>query len=188
VAAQVAETLGLPLHDLTTRLDGWIGAVDSVLDDDSHSPRWLERLAGRLDGGDGARKPITPAWLLGSSLELMTAGTGGVIVSPLAVPALTDRDALRVRLDAPVERRAQLARVDGEPLTATSARLRDQDAEQQAAISGMFGVDTRPAFDLTLDPTALTADRVAALIVAALPPDGREASAEGMRPAPATAG
>ncbi len=183
VAERVAERLGLPLHDLTSRLDGWVGAVDSVLDDDRRSPRWLERLAGRLDGGDGPHQQVTPAWLLGSSLDLMTAGTGGVIVSPLAGPALAGRHPLRVRLDAPVDRRAQLARVDGEPLTATRARLRDQDAEQQAAISGMFGVDARPVFDITLDPTALPVDRVAGLIVAAMPPDGHETSAGGMRPA-----
>jgi HAE1 family hydrophobic/amphiphilic exporter-1 len=188
VAARVAEDLGLPLHDLSSRLDGWIGAVDSVLGDEHHSPRWLERLAGRLDSGDGAaRQPITPGWLLGSSLDLMTAGSGGVIVSPLAAQALGGGRAFRVRLEATVERRAQLARVDGEPLSVTQARLRDQDAEQEAAISGMYGVDARPTYDLTLDPTALSSERVAALIVAAVPGVRTEA-VEGARPAPATAG
>ncbi|MBO0744680.1 MAG: efflux RND transporter permease subunit, partial [Candidatus Dormibacteraeota bacterium] len=170
IATQVAEQLGLPLHDLSQRLDGWVGAVDSVLGDDRRSLGWLERLATRLDGaGDGTRQPITPAWLLRSTLDLMTTNSGGVIVSPLAPPALTGPRALRVRLDAPLERRAELARVDGEPLTVTRSRLRDQDAGQQAAISGMYGVDERPSFDLTLDPTAMPVDQVAGLIVAALP-------------------
>ncbi len=173
IATQVAEVLGLPLHDLSTRLDGWVGAVETVLGDDRRSPRWLERVATRLDnGGDGARRPFTTAWLLRTTLDLMTANTGGVIVSPLAPPALTGPRALRIRLQAPLERRAELTRVDGEPLSATRSRLRDQDAGQQATVSAMYGAEDGTSFDVTLDPTTMPVEQAAALIVAAVPDSG----------------
>ncbi|MBO0702728.1 MAG: hypothetical protein J2P38_07335, partial [Candidatus Dormibacteraeota bacterium] len=98
------------------------------------------------------------------------------------------RGALRVRLEAPLERRAELDRVDGEPLSVTQSRLRDQDAQQHASLTGMYGVDEAPAFHLILDPTAMPADRVVELILAAVPRDDREASATGGRPVPAMAG
>jgi cytidylate kinase len=183
IAPALAAELGVPFLDraiplqVSEQLDV---PYDQAAAFDEHAPSWLERVLSGFRGTDSVVPEAVPAATLvpedfheaTEQALLRQAQTGeGVLLGRGAVLVLReDPRVLRVRLDAPPERRIRLA-MELQELDEETARhgQRHADATHAAYARQFYGtrLDDTSLYHVLLDPTRLGVETCVELLAAA---------------------